>query len=145
MSPGNRTIFRLRGASADRLRRPLVQYPGMCQVTPMRRVILAVLLGLTCSVPARSAGQDGDAPAPGAGGTTAAAAEPVVPIALFLEPDIVICDEPTTALDVVVQAQIINLMKIGRAKCERPAGWSFVILRPGVQTRACPVLQRPTR
>jgi peptide/nickel transport system ATP-binding protein len=35
----------------------------------------------------------------------------VIATALFLEPQIVICDEPTTALDVVVQSQIINLLK----------------------------------
>jgi peptide/nickel transport system ATP-binding protein len=35
----------------------------------------------------------------------------VIATALFLEPKVVILDEPTTALDVIVQAQIINVIK----------------------------------
>ena len=48
----------------------------------------------------------------------------VIAMALVLDPDIVIADEPTTALDVVVQAQILNLMK----KLHRERGMSIILI-----------------
>ena len=48
----------------------------------------------------------------------------VIAMALSLEPDVVIADEPTTALDVIVQAQILNLLK----KLQREKGISFILI-----------------
>jgi len=48
----------------------------------------------------------------------------IIAMALALNPDLVIADEPTTALDVVVQAQIMNLLK--RLKRER--GMAMILI-----------------
>ncbi|NJF26092.1 ABC transporter ATP-binding protein [Thermococcus sp. Bubb.Bath] len=48
----------------------------------------------------------------------------VIAMALLMEPSVVIADEPTTALDVIVQAQIINLMK----KLKKELGLSMMFI-----------------
>ena len=54
----------------------------------------------------------------------------VIAIALAANPDILICDEPTTALDVTVQSQILEL--INRIKAERHLSVIFITHDLGV-------------
>ena len=54
----------------------------------------------------------------------------VIAIALAADPDILICDEPTTALDVTIQAQILEL--IGRLRKERGLSVIFITHDLGV-------------
>ena len=54
----------------------------------------------------------------------------VIAIALTADPDILICDEPTTALDVTIQAQILEL--INRIKAERNLSCIFITHDLGV-------------
>lgn len=54
----------------------------------------------------------------------------VIAIALAANPDILICDEPTTALDVTIQSQILEL--INRLKAERKLSVIFITHDLGV-------------
>lgn len=48
----------------------------------------------------------------------------VIAIALACEPDLLIADEPTTALDVTIQAQILDMMR----KLQRDKGTSMILI-----------------
>ncbi len=54
----------------------------------------------------------------------------VIAIALTANPEVLICDEPTTALDVTIQAQILELLK--RLKKERGLSLVFITHNLGV-------------
>ena len=48
----------------------------------------------------------------------------VIAIALICNPDLIICDEPTTALDVTIQAQIMDILK----ELQEQLGISIVLI-----------------
>ena len=54
----------------------------------------------------------------------------VIAVALACDPDLLICDEPTTALDVTIQAQILELLE--DLKNERDLGIMFITHDMGV-------------
>ena len=59
----------------------------------------------------------------------------MIAMAISCEPDLLICDEPTTALDVSMQAQVINL--INELRQERNTSVLFITHDLGVLSWAC--------
>ena len=59
----------------------------------------------------------------------------VIAIALSCNPDLLICDEPTTALDVTIQAQILELMK--KLQKTNQMGIIFITHNLGVVAEIC--------
>lgn len=54
----------------------------------------------------------------------------MIAMAVALEPDVIIADEPTTALDVTIQAQVVDLLETIRKRSD--AGMIFITHDLGV-------------
>ena len=99
----------------DQIAEPMVIHGGMEKEEAMKKVVeLLAMVGLDESVAMRY-------PHELSGGQKQRV---VIAMSLALNPDIVIADEPTTALDVVVQAQVLNLMK----KLQKELGISVILI-----------------
>ena len=61
----------------------------------------------------------------------------VIAIALACSPDLLIADEPTTALDVTIQAQILDLLKGLLEQAEKPMSVMFITHDLGVAAVLC--------
>jgi peptide/nickel transport system ATP-binding protein len=61
----------------------------------------------------------------------------VIAIALACNPDLLIADEPTTALDVTIQAQILDLLKGLLEQAEKPMSVLFITHDLGVAAVLC--------
>ena len=61
----------------------------------------------------------------------------MIAMALACEPDLLICDEPTTALDVTIQAQILDLMKALQAQTGMAIIFIFITHDLGVVAELC--------
>lgn len=59
----------------------------------------------------------------------------MISLALLCDPKLLICDEPTTALDVTIQAQILELMK--QIKAEKDMSLLFITHDLGVVAEMC--------
>jgi len=59
----------------------------------------------------------------------------MIAIAISCEPDLLICDEPTTALDVSTQAQIIALLN--ELRSQRRTSFLFITHDLGVLSWVC--------